>query len=133
MSIISRVTLRIIEDVAKDSLCCGYTITNVCVMPMFERNCPNTGISVEFKYRYKLDLCQKKYEFIVNRYAFANYDGIYKAVIMDGYYMFELSVTTNKDNDIDFDNGVFVCIYNIDSHGEYKLIDKIKIESAKLI
>ena len=32
-----------------------------------------------------------------------------------------------------FENGVFVCIYNIDSHGEYKWIDKIKIEGAKLI
>lgn len=28
---------------------------------------------------------------------------------------------------------VSVCIYNIDSHGEYKWIDKIKIEGAKLI
>ena len=35
--------------------------------------------------------------------------------------------------DSNFENGVFVCIYNIDSHGEYKWIDKIKIEGAKLI
>ena len=140
MSIISRATLRITKNIAKDSVFYGdlthiNTIIDENVMDKFEANCPNTGISVEFDYRYKgLERYPNKYEIIANKYAFSYFhNGIYRVLMHDGDYMFELSVTTNKDNDIDLDNGVFVCIYNIDSHGEYKLIDKIKIEGAKLI
>lgn len=137
MSIISRATLRITKNIAKDSVFYGdlthiNTIIDENVMDKFEATCPNTGISVEFEYRYKLGLCQKKYEIIANKYAF-NYfhNGIYRVFTHDGYYMFELSVTTNKDNDIDLDKGVFVDIYDLRS-GDTP-IDKIEIDSAKLV
>ncbi len=29
--------------------------------------------------------------------------------------------------------GVFVCIYDLDDYGEYKIVDKIEIKDAKLI
>lgn len=138
MSIISRATLRITKNIAKDSVFYGdlthiNTIIDENVMDKFEANCPNTGISVEFDYRYKgLERYPNKYEIIANKYAFSYFhNGIYRVLMHDGDYMFELSVTTNKDNDIDLDKGVFVDIYDL--RYEDTPIDKIEIDGAKLV
>lgn len=137
MSIISRATLRITENIAKDSVFYGdlthiSTIIDENVMDKFEVNCPNTGISVEFDYRYKgLDRYPKKYEISINKYAFDYIiGGTFRKIVNDGDYAYELVVTANEDNDIDLDKGVFVCIYDLGYDG--KFIDKIKIDGAKL-
>lgn len=137
MSIISRATLRITENIAKDSVFYGdlthiSTIIDENVMDKFEVNCPNTGISVEFDYRYKgLDRYPKKYEISINKYAFDYIiGGTFRKIVNDGDYAYELLVRANEDNDIDLDKGVFVCIYDLGDDG--KFIDKIKIDGAKL-
>ena len=58
MSIISRATLRITKEIAKDSAFYGKltsvnTIIDENIMDKFEATCPNTGISVEFEYSHK--------------------------------------------------------------------------------
>lgn len=140
MSIISRATLRIIKEVAKDSVFYGKltninTITDENVMDKFEATCPNTGISVEFKYRHKgLDLYQNKYEIKANKYAFDHiYNDTFKLFVYDSDYSYELVVKSNENNDLQLDKGVFVYIYELDDYSENKLIDKIEIKDAKLI
>ena len=138
MSIISRTTLRITENVAKDSVFYGdlthiITIIDESVMDKFEANCPNTGISVEFEYCYNGLDCQNKYEIIANKYAFDYlHDGIFRIFMHDGDYLFELTVTVNENNDIDFDKGVFVNIYDLEDEDGITLA-KITIEDAKLV
>lgn len=140
MSIISKATLRITKEVAKDSVFYGKltnvnTIIDENIMDKFEAPYPNTGISVEFKYRHKgLDLYQNKYEIKANKYAFDNIiGGLFRIFIYDSDYLYELSVRANENNDLQLDKGVFVCIYNLDDYGEYKIVDKIEIKDAKLI
>lgn len=140
MSIVSRATLRIIKEVAKNNAFYGKltnvnTITDENIMDKFEAPCPNTGISVEFKYRHKgLDLYQNKYEIKANKYAFDNIiGGLFRIFIYDSDYLYELSVRANENNDLQLDKGVFVCIYDLDDYGEYKIVDKIEIKDAKLI
>lgn len=139
MSIISRATLRITSEFAKDSVCYGKitnvnTIIDESIMDKFEAICPNTGISVEFEYRHKgLDLYPNKYEIKVNKYAFNRVNDTFGLTIYDSDYSYELSVRVNENNDIDFDKGVFVYIYGLDDYGEEKLIDKIEIKNAKLV
>lgn len=140
MSIISRATLRITKEVAKDSAFYGKltnvnTITDENIMDKFESTCPNTGISVEFKYRHKgLDLYQNKYEIKANKYAFDNiYNDTFKLFIYDSDYLYELIVKANENNDLQLDKGIFVCIYDLDDYGEYKIVDKIEIKDAKLV
>lgn len=140
MSIISRATLRITKEVAKDTAFYGKlinvnTITDENIMDKFESTCPNTGISVEFKYRHKgLDLYQNKYEIKANKYAFDYIiGGLFRIFIYDSDYLYELSVRANENNDLQLDKGVFVCIYDLDDYGEYKIVDKIEIKDAKLV
>lgn len=140
MSIISRATLRIINEVAKDSVFYGKltninTITDENVMDKFEATCPNTGISVKFEYRHKgLDLYSNKYEIEANKYAFDHIiGGLFRIFIYNSDYLYELSVRANENNDLQLDKGVFVCIYDLDDYGEYKIVDKIEIKDAKLI
>lgn len=137
MSIISRATLRITENIAKDSVFYGdlthiNTIIDENVMDKFEVNCPNSGIEVWFDYRYKgLERYPKKYEISLNKYAFDYIiGGTFRRIVNDGDYAYELLVRANEDNDIDLDKGVFVCIYDLGDDG--KFIDKIKIDGAKL-
>ena len=138
MSIISSATLRITENVAKDSVFYGglthtRTIIDENKMDKFEANCPNSGIEVWFEYCHRgLGRYPKKYEIIINKYAFDYIiGGTFRRIVNDGYYAYELVVTANEDNDIDLDKGVFVCIYDLGDDG--KFIDKIKINGVKLI
>ena len=68
MSIISSATLRITENVAKDSVFYGglthtRTIIDENEMDKFEANCPNSGIEVWFEYCHRgLGRYPKKYE-----------------------------------------------------------------------
>ena len=140
MSIISRATLRITKEVAKDSALYGKltnvnTIIDENIMDKFEVTCPNTGISVEFEYRHKgLDLYPNKYEIKANKYAFEYIiGGLFRIFIYDSDYLYELSVTANENNDLQLDKGIFVCIYDLDDYGEFKIVDKIEIKDAKLI
>lgn len=138
MSIISSATLRITENVAKDSVFYGglthtRTIIDENEMDKFEANCPNSGIEVWFEYCHRgLGRYPKKYEIIINKYAFDYIiGGTFRRIVNDGDYAYELVVTANEDNDIDLDKGVFVCIYDLGDDG--KFIDKIKINGVKLI
>ena len=138
MSIISSATLRITENVAKDSVFYGglthtRTIIDENKMDKFEANCPNSGIEVWFEYCHRgLGRYPKKYEIIINKYAFDYIiDGTFRRIVNDGDYAYELVVTANEDNDIDLDKGVFVCIYDLGDGS--KFIDKIKINGVKLI
>ena len=138
MSIISSATLRITENVAKDSVFYGglthtRTIIDENEMDKFEANCPNSGIEVWFEYCHRgLGRYPKKYEIIINKYAFDYIiGGTFRRIVNDGDYAYELVVTANEDNDIDLDKGVFVCIYDLGDDG--KFIDKIKINGIKLI
>ena len=140
MSIISRATLRITKEIAKDSAFYGKltsvnTIIDENIMDKFEATCPNTGISVEFKYSHKsLDIYQNKYEIKANKYAFDHiYNDTFKLVIYDSNYSYELIVKANKNNDLQLDRGVFVYIYDLNDYGEYKILDKIEIKNAKLV
>ena len=140
MSIISRATLRITENVAKDSVFYGKltsvkTIIDENIMDKFESTCPNTGISVEFEYSHKgLDLYQNKYEIKANKYAFDHiYNDTFKLFVYDSNYSYELIVKANENNDLQLDKGVFVYIYDLNDYGEYKIIDKIEIKNAKLV
>ena len=140
MTIISRVTLRITKEVAKDSAFYGKltsvnTIIDENIMDKFEATCPNTGISVEFEYSHKgLDLYQNKYEIKANKYAFDHiYNDTFKLFIYDRNYPYELIVKANENNDLQLDKGVFVYIYDLNDYGEYKIIDKIEIKNAKLV
>ena len=138
MSIISRATLRITKEVAKDSVFyVGLTHTRTIIdeneMDKFEANCPNSGIEVWFEYCHRgLGRYPKKYEISINKYAFDYIiGGAFRRIVNDGDYAYELLVRANEDNDIDLDKGVFVCIYDL---GDYcKFIDKIKINGVKLI
>ena len=138
MSIISSATLRITENVAKDSVFYGglthtRTIIDENKMDKFEANCPNSGIEVWFEYCHRgLGRYPKKYEIIINKYAFDYIiGGTVRRIVNDGDYAYELVVTANEDNDIDLDKGVFVCIYDLGDGS--KFIDKIKINGVKLI
>ena len=138
MSIISSATLRITENVAKDSVFYGglthtRTIIDENKMDKFEANCPNSGIEVWFEYCHRgLGRYPKKYEIIINKYAFDYIvGGTFRRIVNDGDYAYELVVTANEDNDIDLDKGVFVCIYDLGDGS--KFIDKIKINGVKLI
>ena len=138
MSIISSATLRITENVAKDSVFYGAlthtrTIIDENEMDKFEANCPNSGIEVWFEYCHRgLGRYPKKYEISLNKYAFDYIiGGTFRRIVNDGDYAYELVVTANEDNDIDLDKGVFVCIYDLGDDG--KFIDKIKINGVKLI
>lgn len=138
MSIISSATLRITENVAKDSVFYGglthtRTIIDENKMDKFEANCPNSGIEVWFEYCHRgLGRYPKKYEIIINKYAFDYIiGGTFRRIVNDGDYAYELVVTANEDNGIDLDKGVFVCIYDLGDDG--KFIDKIKINGVKLI
>ena len=138
MSIISSATLRITENVAKDSVFYGglthtRTIIDENEMDKFEANCPNSGIEVWFEYCHRgLGRYPKKYEIIINKYAFDYIiGGTVRRIVNDGDYAYELVVTANEDNDIDLDKGVFVCIYDLGDGS--KFIDKIKINGVKLI
>ena len=138
MSIISSATLRITENVAKDSVFYGglthtRTIIDENEMDKFEANCPNSGIEVWFEYCHRgLGRYPKKYEISLNKYAFDYIiGGTFRRIVNDGDYAYELVVTANEDNDIDIDKGVFVCIYDLGDDG--KFIDKIKINGVKLI
>ena len=138
MSIISSATLRITENVAKDSVFYGglthtRTIIDENEMDKFEANCPNSGIEVWFEYCHRgLGRYPKKYEIIINKYAFDYIiGGTFRRIVNDGDYAYELVVVANEDNDIDLDKGVFVCIYDLGDDG--KFIDKIKINGVKLI
>lgn len=159
MSIISSATLRITENVAKDSVFYGglthtRTIIDENEMDKFEAICPNSGIEVWFEYCHRgLVRYPKKYEISINKYAFDYIiGGTFRRIVNDGDYAYELVVVANEDNDIDIDKGVFVCIYDLgddgkfidkikiegvnsfnESEGEDKLIDKIKTEGVKLI
>ena len=140
MSIISRATLRITKEVAKDSAFYGKltnvnTIIDENIMDKFEATYPNTGISVEFKYSNKgLDLYQNKYEIKANKYAFDHiYNDTFKLFVYDSNYLYELIVKANENNDLQLDKGVFVYIYDLNDYGEYKIIDKIEIKNVKLI
>lgn len=138
MSIISSATLRITENVAKDSVFYGglthtRTIIDENKMDKFEANCPNSGIEVWFEYCHRgLGRYPKKYEISLNKYAFDYIiGGTFRRIVNDGDYAYELVVTANEDNDIDIDKGAFVCIYDLGDDG--KFIDKIKINGVKLI
>ena len=138
MSIISSATLRITENVAKDSVFYGglthtRTIIDENEMDKFEANCPNSGIEVWFEYCHRgLGCYPKKYEIIINKYAFDYIiGGTFRRIVNDGDYAYELVVVANEDNDIDLDKGVFVCIYDLGDGS--KFIDKIKINGVKLI
>ena len=138
MSIISSATLRITENVAKDSVFYGglthtRTIIDENEMDKFEANCPNSGIEVWFEYCHRgLGRYPKKYEIIINKYAFDYIiGGTFRRIVNDGDYAYELVVVANEDNDIDLDKGVFVCIYDLGDGS--KFIDKIKINGVKLI
>ena len=138
MSIISSATLRITENVTKDSVFYGglthtRTIIDENEMDKFEANCPNSGIEVWFEYCHRgLGRYPKKYEIIINKYAFDYIiGGTFRRIVNDGDYAYELVVVANEDNDIDIDKGVFVCIYDLGDDG--KFIDKIKINGVKLI
>lgn len=138
MSIISSATLRITENVAKDSAFYGglthaRTIIDKNEMDKFEAICPNSGIEVWFEYCHRgLGRYPKKYEISLNKYAFDYIiGGTFRRIVNDGDYAYELVVTANEDNDIDLDKGVFVCIYDLGDDG--KFIDKIKINGVKLI
>ena len=138
MSIISSATLRITENIAKDSVFYGglthtRTIIDENKMDKFEANCPNSGIEVWFEYCHRgLGRYPKKYEIIINKYAFDYIiGGTFRRIVNDGDYAYELVVTANEDNDIDLDKGVFVCIYDLGDGS--KFIDKIKINGVKLI
>ena len=138
MSIISSATLRITENVAKDSVFYGglthsRTIIDENEMDKFEAICPNSGIEVWFEYCHRgLERYPKKYEISLNKYAFDYIiGGTFRRIVNDGDYAYELVVTANEDNDIDLDKGVFVCIYDLGDDG--KFIDKIKINGVKLI
>lgn len=138
MSIISSATLRITENVAKDSAFYGglthtRTIIDENEMDKFEAICPNSGIEVWFEYCHRgLGRYSKKYEISINKYAFDYIiGGTFRRIVNDGDYAYELVVTANEDNDIDLDKGVFVCIYDLGDDG--KFIDKIKINGVKLI
>ena len=138
MSIISSATLRITENVAKDSVFYGglthtRTIIDENKMDKFEANCPNSGIEVWFEYCHRgLGRYPKKYEISLNKYAFDYIiGGTFRRIVNDGEYAYELVVVANEDNDIDLDKGVFVCIYDLGDDG--KFIDKIKINGVKLI
>lgn len=140
MSIISRATLRITENVAKDSAFYGglthtRTIIDENVMDKFEATCPNTGISVEFEYSHKgIDLYKNKYEIKANKYAFDHiYNDTFKLFVYDSNYSYELIVKANENNDLQLDKGVFIYIYDLNDYGEYKIIDKIEIKNAKLV
>lgn len=140
MSIISRVTLRITKEVAKDSAFYGKltnvkTIINENIMDKFEATCPNTGISVEFKYPNKgLDLFKNKYEIKANKYAFDHiYNNMFKLFVYDSNHSYGLIVKANENNDLQLNKGVFVYIYDLNDYGEYKIVDKIEIKDAKLI
>ena len=138
MSIISSATLRITENVAKDSVFYGglthtRTIIDENKMDKFEAICPNSGIEVWFEYCHRgLGRYPKKYEISLNKYAFDYIiGGTFRRIVNDGDYAYELVVTANEDNDIYLDKGVFVCIYDLGDDG--KFIDKIKINGVKLI
>ena len=138
MSIISSATLRITENVTKDSAFYGglthtRTIIDENKMDKFEANCPNSGIEVWFEYCHRgLGRYPKKYEIIINKYAFDYIiGGTFRRIVNDGDYAYELVVVANEDNDIDLDKGVFVCIYDLGDGS--KFIDKIKINGVKLI
>ena len=138
MSIISSATLRITENVAKDSVFYGglthtRTIIDENEMDKFEANCPNSGIEVWFEYCHRgLGRYPKKYEIIINKYAFDYIiGGTFRRIVNDGDYAYELVVVASEDNDIDLDKGVFVCIYDLGDGS--KFIDKIKINGVKLI
>ena len=135
MSIISSATLRITENVAKDSVFYGglthtRTIIDENKMDKFEANCPNSGIEVWFEYCHRgLGRYPKKYEIIINKYAFDYIiGGTFRRIVNDGDYAYELVVVANEDNDIDLDKGVFVCIYDLGDGS--KFIDKINIKIA---
>lgn len=138
MSIISSATLRITENVTKDSVFYGglthtRTIIDENEMDKFEAICPNSGIEVWFEYCHRgLGRYPKKYEISLNKYAFDYIiGGTFRRIVNDGDYAYELLVRANEDNDIDIDKGVFVCIYDLGDDG--KFIDKIKINRVKLI
>lgn len=138
MGIISSATLRITENVAKDSAFYGglthtRTIIDENEMDKFEAICPNSGIEVWFEYCHRgLGRYPKKYEIIINKYAFDYIiGGTFRRIVNDGDYAYELLVRANEDNDIDLDKGVFVCIYDLGDDGNF--IDKIKINGVKLI
>lgn len=138
MSIISSATLRITENVAKDSVFYGglthtRTIIDENEVDKLEAICPNSGIEVWFEYCHRgLGRYPKKYEISLNKYAFDYIiGGTFRRIVNDGDYAYELVVTANEDNDIDLDKGVFVCIYDLGDDG--KFIDKIKINGVKLI
>lgn len=140
MSIISRATLRITKEIAKDSAFYGKlinvnTIIDENVMDKFEATCPNTGISVEFEYSHKgIELHKNKYEIKANKYAFDHiYNDIFKLFVYDNNYSYELIVKANENNDLQLDKGVFVYIYDLNDYGEYKIVDKIEIKNAKLV
>lgn len=140
MSIISRATLRITKEITKDSAFYGK-LTNVNtiiyenIMDKFEATCPNTGISIEFKYRRKyFDICKNKYEIKANKYAFDHiYNDTFKLVVYDSIYSYELIVKANENNDLQLDKGVFVYIYDLNDYNEYEIVDKIEIKNAKLV
>ena len=138
MSIISSATLRITENITKDSAFYGglthtRTIIDKNEMDKFEAICPNSGIEVWFEYCHRgLGRYPKKYEISLNKYAFDYIiGGTFRRIVNDGDYAYELVVTANEDNDIDLDKGVFVCIYDLGD--DSKFIDKIKINGVKLI
>ena len=138
MSIISSATLRITENVAKDSAFYGglthtITIIDKNEMDKFEAICPNSGIEVWFEYCHRgLGCYPKKYEISLNKYAFDYIiGGTFRRIVKDGDYAYELVVRANEDNDIDLDKGVFVCIYDLGD--DWNFIDKIKINGVKLI
>ena len=138
MSIISSATLRITENVSKDSAFYGglthtITIIDKNEMDKFEAICPNSGIEVWFEYCHRgLGCYPKKYEISLNKYAFDYIiGGTFRRIVKDGDYAYELVVRANEDNDIDLDKGVFVCIYDLGD--DWNFIDKIKINGVKLI
>ena len=139
MSVISKTTLRVSENhKALGKITSTSTIIDEQEMEGFVKTeYLNTGIGVKFEYCNELiDLRPKQYEIIANKYAFEKFsNGIYKnnfvAYIRDFIYLFILSVTTNKDNEIELDDGVFVEIYDLKD--EETMLAKIKIEDANLI
>lgn len=135
MSIISRASLRKTLLETNNNPFYGKvtsvsTITNEYIMDKFDGvNHPNSGIEVKFEYFNN----PVNYVISANKYSFDDLgDGIFRVCIDSSRYSFELTVTVNENNDIDFDKGVFVNIYDLEDEDGITLA-KITIEDAKLV
>lgn len=141
MAIVTKSTLKVVQKYRSNrygNVSSINTTTNeFTVDEISDIDCISSDIEVKFKYyNNRFEDHPKEYTINANKYAFKRlctgiYHNTFMVYISDSTYLFVLTITTNKNKEIELDKGIFVEIYDLKD--QETMLDKIKVEDVKII